>query len=148
MPSKVVNPRAQQKRASPKGDNIDPGIETLEDTLAALLKKGRFRAVVLATEAGLPIAAVTPRDEADVTSAMVALLTRVSKEARDQLGMAAMDEVSVVDRDRTRLVCRSLFVDGEELLLAVLVRPRGYYRRATNWAIRQIRKAWRHWKRS
>jgi predicted regulator of Ras-like GTPase activity (Roadblock/LC7/MglB family) len=148
MPSKVVKPRAQQKRVPRREDNSDPGVETLEDTLAKLLKQGRFRAAVLATEAGLPIAAVTPRNEADVTSAMVALLTRVSKQTRDQLGMAAMDEVSVVDREGTRLVCRSLIVDGEELLLAVLVRPRGYYRRSTNWAIRQIRKAWRHWKRS
>jgi hypothetical protein len=68
----------------------------------------------------------------------VALLRKVSREAQEQLGMAALDEVTIRSSDRVRLVCRYLAVGGQGLILAALVSPGRYYRRATNRAIRQI----------
>ena len=69
---------------------------------------------------------------------MVALLQKVSKEARQELGMAELDEVTVFDRAGTRLVCRFFSLDGEDLILALMVSPKARYRRASTWAIRQF----------
>ncbi|MBL7063182.1 MAG: hypothetical protein ISS49_03095 [Anaerolineae bacterium] len=51
-----------------------------------------------------------------------------------------MDEVTIYDRDRVRLVCRYLTVGRERLILAALVPPGRCYRRVTNQAIRRIRQ--------
>jgi hypothetical protein len=70
----------------------------------------------------------------------VALLRKVSSETREQLGMSALDEVTVRSQDRVRLVCRYLAVGEQGLILVALVPPDCYYRRATNRAIAQIRR--------
>ncbi len=113
-----------------------------EEVLQKMNDQGHFRAAVLAGKDGLPIATVSSIYDTDTAAAMVALLQSVSKEAREQLGMAEMDEVTIFDRDRMRLVCRYLIVDGEELILAVIVPPNRYYRRLTTWAMREIQKLW------
>jgi predicted regulator of Ras-like GTPase activity (Roadblock/LC7/MglB family) len=110
-----------------------------------MVDEGDFVGAVLATADGLPIASASSREEAEVTSAMVAMLSRVSREAKKQLGMADVDEVVIRDRDRYRLVCRTLSVGEEELLLAVRVPARRYHRRATNRAMRRIQRAWQRW---
>jgi len=111
-----------------------------------LLDQGGFRAAVLANGEGLPIATVAASQDAEVTSAMVAMLQRVSEEARQRLGMAQVDQVAIRDHDGARLVCRSLRLGEAALLLAVMVPPRTYYRRATNRALRQIRRVWQRQK--
>ena len=113
---------------------------SLEEILYAMNEAGGFRVSVLTSTEGLPIATVPADYDSDVTAAMVALLQRVGSDAQSQLGMAEMDEMTIYDRDRTRLVCRHITVGRERLILVALV-PRGHcYRRATNQAIRQIRQ--------
>ena len=114
----------------------------LDEVLHRMNSLGRFRAAVLASTEGLPIATACSHGDPDVTAAMVALLRTVSKEAREQLGMGELDEVTIQVRDRTRLVCRCFAADGEELILAVIVEPDGYYRSATAWAMREIDATW------
>ena len=125
---------------------------SFEQVLHGLSKEGHFQAVVLANGEGLPIATAQSgaagvgsgtEPDPELTAAMVALLQKVSKEARQELGMAELDEVTVLDRERTRLVCRFFSMGGEELILALMVRPKARYRRASTWAIRQFHESYR-----
>ena len=70
------------------------------------------------------------------------MLNEVARQTHRQLNLAQVDELSLVGDDRTRLACRYFSVAGQNLVLAVLVPPDSYYRRLTNRAIRQIRRAW------
>jgi len=115
----------------------------LDDILQKMNGLGRFQAAILASSEGLPIANASSSDDAGVTAAMVALLQGVGKQTRQQLGLAELDEMILTSRDRRRLVCRYFAVDGDELILAVMVEPGGYYRQATSWAMREVDAAWR-----
>ena len=115
------------------------GVQQLEEVLEQTTDNGDFRAVVLASDEGLPLASVPSHYDSEATAAMVALLQRVSREARDQLAMAKVDEVTISDCERIRLVCRYLEVGGDVLILAVMVPPKVYYRRVTNRAVRRIK---------
>jgi len=118
------------------------GPSLFKDILWAMNEQGDFKASVLASSDGLAIATVVSAYDTDTTAAMVGLLQKVSQEAQEQLGMAEIDEVTIFDSDRVRLVCRYLDADGERLILAVMVPPRRRWRMITNWAIKEIRKAW------
>ena len=115
------------------------GVQQLEEVLEQMTDNGDFRAVVLASDEGLPLAAVPSHYDSDTTAAMVALLQRVSREARDQLEMAKVDEVTISDCEHIRLVCRYVEVGGDMLILAVMVPSGTYYRRVTNRAVRRIK---------
>ena len=117
---------------------------SFEQVLQEMSQSGQFSAVVLASGDGLP-SATAPLDlDAERTAAMVALLQRVSRQAREQLDMAELDELSVSDRDRMRLVCRFFSVDGEELILAVMIQASVRYRRATRRAMQRISDLAKH----
>ena len=115
------------------------GVQQLEEVLQEMSDQSGFEAVVLASDEGLPLATLPSMYDSDTTAAMVAMLEGVSREARNQLGLAEVDEVTICDLDRIRLVCRYLNVNGEVLILAVMVPPKAYYRRLTNRAIRRIK---------
>jgi predicted regulator of Ras-like GTPase activity (Roadblock/LC7/MglB family) len=117
---------------------------SFEQILQEMSQSGRFSAVVLASGDGLPIATAPVDLDAERTAAMVALLQRTSRQAREELDMAELDELSVSDRDRTRLVCRFFSVDGEDLILAVMLQASARYRRATRWAMRRITALEKH----
>lgn len=119
------------------------GTESFEETLKRINLEGQFEASVLATSDGLPIATAPSGYDTDVTAAMVALLKSVAQQTQDNVGMAALDEVSVRARDHIRLVCRSFQINGEDLILAVVVpREQRYYRQLTNRAIRELTLTW------
>lgn len=143
MTSKMTAKPSSKTTASNAQRRVEAtGVQAFEHLLQEILERGGFVTAVLANGQGLPIATATARQDANVTSAMVAMLQRVSEEARQRLGMAHVDQVAIRDREGARLVCRCLYVEGEVFLLAVMVPPRTYYRRVTNWALRQIRLAW------
>lgn len=121
----------------------DPGATqptTLEEILREANRAGGFQVSVLTSTEGLPIATVPAGYNSDFMAAMVALIQRTSNDAQSQLGMADVDEVTIRDRDRVRLVCRHIVVGRDKLILAVMVPPGRYSRRATNWAVRMIRQ--------
>jgi predicted regulator of Ras-like GTPase activity (Roadblock/LC7/MglB family) len=113
----------------------------LQRILETMKREGGFEAALLTSLDGLPIATVPPDYDSDVAAAMVALIQRVSHDAREELEMAGVDEVTIRDQDYTRLVCRYLDVDGQQMILAALVPDGNYYRRATNRAIHEIKTA-------
>ena len=110
------------------------------EVLTAMIDEGKFQAAVVTSSDGLPIASAPAGYDSDVTSAMVALLQRVSSDARNQLGMSEVDEVMIYDRDRIRLICRYLSVGKVKIILAAIVPPSLAYRQITNQAIRHIRR--------
>jgi predicted regulator of Ras-like GTPase activity (Roadblock/LC7/MglB family) len=117
---------------------------SFEQTLQKINREGEFRASVLASSDGLPVATVPSNYDPEITAAMVALLRSVAQQTHDLVGMGQLDEVSLRASDRLRLICRTLEIDGEPFILAVVVpRQQRYYRRQTNRAIRQLRETWR-----
>ena len=111
---------------------------SLEEMLVTLHAQGRFEAAVLASGEGLPIATVPVNFNMEKAAAMIGMLQRVSKEARDQFPLSEIDEFTILDSNRMRLVCRYLTIGGTELILAVIAPPDHSYRRMTNLAIKQI----------
>jgi predicted regulator of Ras-like GTPase activity (Roadblock/LC7/MglB family) len=122
--------------ASDRRENAQP--TSLKEILHEMNADRRFEVVILASQDGLPIATEPADYSSEVTAATVALLRKVSSETREQLGMAALDEVTIRSSDRVRLVCRYLAVGEQGLILVALVPPDRYYRRVTNRAIRHI----------
>jgi predicted regulator of Ras-like GTPase activity (Roadblock/LC7/MglB family) len=113
-----------------------------EKILQELNRDGDFKAAVLSTTEGLSLASAPAGYEDEMAAAMVALLNKVARQARQQLNLAQVDELSLVGDDRTRLACRYFSLDGQDLVLAVLVPSDHYYRRRTNQAIREFRQSW------
>ena len=112
---------------------------SLKEILQEMHTTGKFQVSVLTSAVeGLPIATFPADYDSDLTAVIVALLQRVSNDARGGLKMAEVDELTIRDRDQTRLVCRYLVIGRERLILAAIVPPGRPYRRVTNWAVRQI----------
>jgi predicted regulator of Ras-like GTPase activity (Roadblock/LC7/MglB family) len=112
----------------------------IERILREMNQAGKFPASLLTSAEGLPIATAPATCDGDTTAAIVALVQRASSDAQDQLGMADVDEVTIRDRDRIRLVCRYIPVGSERLILATMVPPGHSYRRVTNLTVRRIRR--------
>ncbi len=114
----------------------------LEALLREINVKGGYSASVLATADGLSVAVVPPVYDSEIISAMVALVRGAIERAQTQLNFARVDEVSAVDDDRIRLVCRYFEIEDEPFILAVIVPPEKSYRQLTNQAIRRVRQVW------
>jgi predicted regulator of Ras-like GTPase activity (Roadblock/LC7/MglB family) len=111
--------------------------------LQEMNEQGRFKASVLVSAEGLPISSVASPFDTDIIAAMVALLKVTIEQARENIGLDEVDEVSLVQGDRMRLICRCFVAGDEELILAVIAPPFQTYRRLTNRAISRIRQAWK-----
>ena len=114
---------------------------SLEEALAAAYEDGGFRAVVLASSKGLPIATMPAGYSSDTTAALVAVLRKAGSEAQTQLGLAEVDEVTIRTSDGARLVCREVSLTGQTVILIASVPPGTSYRRVTNRAVSTIRAA-------
>jgi predicted regulator of Ras-like GTPase activity (Roadblock/LC7/MglB family) len=110
----------------------------LKEILDTMQQSGGFRAAVLASAEGLPIASVSAEQDGAVAAAMAALLQRVSREAKEELGMDDLDEVMLRTESQTRMVSRYFDTGERRLILAVLVPKGSPYRRLTNRAIKEI----------
>ncbi len=125
-------------------NNHSSGTSIFDKILLRLNTEGRFAASVLASQDGLPIAsAPTPSPyDADTVAAMVAMVKDFILQTQTRLGLAEVDEVSMVVGDRSRLVCRYFAAGGQPFVLAVLTPPNATYRRLTTRAVREIQIAW------
>lgn len=113
---------------------------TFREILSSMNEEGGFQRSVLATGEGLPIAAAPNLGESESTGAMISMLQRVSQDIQEQLDFHGVDEVTIRDDQRNRLVCRGINVGQDSLILAAFVPPGQYYRRATNRAIKHIQQ--------
>ena len=119
-------------------------LSAFEKILMALNAEGKFTASVLVSQDGLPVAsAPTPSPlDAETMAAMVAMVKDFILQTQERLGLAEVDEVSMVVGDRSRLVCRYFSADHQPFVLAVFAPPNVSYRRATSHAVREIQTAW------
>ncbi len=115
----------------------DPS-SSFDDILAELNHKGDFLFSVLTTEEGLPIAFHPGNQKYNQASAMTALLNQVSQQTRTLLDLDDLDEIMIRTQDKTRLVIRPIRVEGERVLLSVLISSETYYRQLTNQAINRV----------
>lgn len=115
-----------------------------EDMLLQILEEmnleGGFSRSVLATSEGLPIVSAPMSPDHELASAMIAMLHQVSVETQDHLELAPVDEVTIRTEERVHLVCRTIPSGSDWVCLCALVPPGQAYRRATNKAVRRIRK--------
>lgn len=118
---------------------------SFDEILKQMNTAGHFSASVLASQDGLAIASApmpSPYD-ADTMAAMVSMVKDFILQTQTRLGLAEVDEVSMVVGDRSRLVCRYFTADGEQpFVLAVVTPPNATYRRVTTRAVREIQAAW------
>jgi predicted regulator of Ras-like GTPase activity (Roadblock/LC7/MglB family) len=118
------------------------GPENLIAALRTLNTRGEFLITVLTDAEGLLMAsAPSPGWDAEKQAAVVALVQRAARQAQ-AASMDAADEVAIRDITGRRLICRPFEVDGQMLLLSVLMEAGRPYRRLTNDAIRDVRRAW------
>lgn len=128
---------------SPKSNDFTPSSQVaFTQILKELKDQGHFMASMLVSAEGLAIASVSAPFDTETMAAMAALIKNVVRQARTQMGLAWIDEVSIVDDNKMRLTCRYFTVDGEELILAIVAPPHQTHRRLTNQAIREIRQSW------
>ena len=114
----------------------------LEDVLWDLVAEGGYEAALLSDSDGFSLAIVGAEDMSGILAAMVASLRDTAAEARRQLGLAHVNELTLVGDDRFRLVCRFFEAGGQSLSLTAIVPPDHAYRRSTNQAIRRIEEIW------
>jgi predicted regulator of Ras-like GTPase activity (Roadblock/LC7/MglB family) len=114
--------------------------EKLEKVLKKINQEGDFKASILSTLGGFSIAAISFEFDDVVISAISAIVQEVSARAQKYIGFKRMDEVSLVDDDKFRLVCREFEVADVSFVLTVVVPPYKTYRRLTNTAIREVEK--------
>ncbi len=112
----------------------------LEAQLKRLNREGQFLASLVADVQGLPVVAVDSEYNTERIAALSALVRDVSHRAESQLGFKKMDEVSLVDDDKVRLVCRYFKVGDQTYILSCVIPAYQTYRRLTNTALREIEK--------
>jgi len=72
---------------------------------------------------------------------MVAMLQQAASETRNQFQLPPIDEFTIRTDNKLRLICRTIKIDSELMILGVIVPPGQLYRRVTNKAINRIRGA-------
>jgi len=112
----------------------------LEAQLKRLNREGQFLASLVADVQGLPVVAVDSEYNTERIAALSALVRDVSHRAESQLGFKKVDEVSLVDDDKVRLVCRYFKVGDQTYILSCVIPAYQTYRRLTNTALREIEK--------
>ena len=112
----------------------------LEAQLKRLNREGQFLASLVADVQGLPVVAVDSEYNTERIAALSALVRDVSHRAESQLGFKKVDEVSLVDDDKVRLVCRYFRVGDQTYILSCVIPAYQTYRRLTNTALREIEK--------
>lgn len=112
----------------------------LESILYRINQEGEFKASIISTLDGFSIASASSQFDDVLISALSSIVQETSNRAEKYMGFKRMDEVSLVDDDKFRLVCRGFNVEDSQFILTVLVPPNKTYRRLTNEAIKEIEK--------
>lgn len=120
----------------------ESGSTRLAGILHDLNSQGGFPISVLTDRDGLLLAsACTPDWDSEKQAAVVAVIQRAAQQT-EGVEMGRADEVTVRDDLGRRLVCRPFAVVDRVLILGVLAANGRAYRRATNEAVRAIRRTW------
>lgn len=120
-------------------DSTDMG-----DVLDQMNREAGFPASIVTGANGLLVASsVKSGDNPEKQSAVVAKLLEAGNLVQTQLSMGSTDELAFHAEDGRRLICRPFHLNGQNLILAVVVPRRDQaYRRATNRTISLLRTLW------
>ena len=112
--------------------------------LADMNNEAKFQVATLSGRDGLLVASsATNGDNPAKQSAVVAKLVEATNLMHSQLAFGAPAQLSFSSEDGRRLICRPFSMNGQELILAVLIPNRRQpYRHATNRAIALLRNIW------
>jgi predicted regulator of Ras-like GTPase activity (Roadblock/LC7/MglB family) len=121
------------------------GSSQISKILSEMNAAGNFPIAIVTDQHGFPLAsAFNQGEDPETQSAVVALIQKTALQTEMQLGMGQTDEISLFDAQGRRLVCRPFDANGYRLILAVQISDRHQsYRRLTNKAIREIKRAWK-----
>ncbi|MFQ6088422.1 MAG: DUF2226 domain-containing protein [Candidatus Methanofastidiosia archaeon] len=110
--------------------------DLLENTLKKINKAGEFKSLALLDEKGFPIASLGCEEK--TIKKLHPLAKDVKGRAESQIGLSDIDEISMVDSKRLRLVFRNFSIKDKKFLLAVILDAHLPYRMLTNKAMRVI----------
>lgn len=115
----------------------------ITQVLLEMNQEAKFPTATLSGRDGLLVAAHSSNgDNLARQSAVVAKLAEAANLLRSQMALGAPAELSYAGEDGRRLVCRPFSLNGQDLILSVVV-PQGQpYRRATSRAIARLRRIW------
>ena len=113
-------------------------MKRLEPILEEITEKGEFEMALLCDEKGLTLASVRSKYDHEKVSAISSLVGHVAERAERDLNFMDTDEISMVNEDKIRIVCRLFKVKGILFILVVVTPPYHSYRRLTNAAIKSI----------
>jgi predicted regulator of Ras-like GTPase activity (Roadblock/LC7/MglB family) len=117
----------------------------LDRRLALLSREGGFPAAYILNSDGLVMGGISPKYDQMMMSAMASLVIDVIKRSESLLQFKHTDEISLVDDDKNRLVCRPFDVGKKNpsvLILTLITLINQPYRMLTNRAIRDLKTMW------
>lgn len=109
----------------------------LQRTLREMIQGGQFRAAVVASIDGLPLATAGRSADKELMAGVAAWLKEYAERTH-----VSLDEIVARDTQGNCFVSRYFNVGDDPLLLAVKVPPGRPHRRLTNKAIREIKRVW------
>jgi hypothetical protein len=122
-----------------------PSVSDLNNLLGKMNYDGGFLLSVLTDSQGFSIAfaANQPMDH-EKESAVIAVIQKMTVQVSKSLGMAATEEISIMDSDGHCLICRPFTVGGYNMILGTMLANRQQpYRRLTNTMINKIYQVWK-----
>lgn len=127
-----------------RGANLLLDSSDMSVILDQMNREGGFPASIITGSNGLLVASsVSEGDNPEKQSAVVAKLLEAGDLVHAQLSLGSADELSFHAEDGRRLVCRPFSLNGNPMILAVVVPRRDQaYRRATNRTISILRSLW------
>ena len=112
---------------------------TIENILERMGRDINCYAVTLSDGQGLVIGKyIAQEDTTEAMSAISSLGSDLKKWVERELSFSDVDEVSTVDNNKVRMVCRYFEAIGTTFILAFVVPPYQTYRKLSNEAIRDI----------
>lgn len=110
----------------------------ITDVLSELVHRNAYHVALVCTEEGLLVASSDDQPESDELAGITSLFDDIVVRAERDLGVQRVDEVTLLDPGRGRLVIRPLGGDDLRFFLVVRVPTTATWRRNTNVACRTL----------
>lgn len=116
-------------------------VDMLQRELGAINRVGRYHGSLICTDQGLLIASDGDVGSDEVLAGFASLFDEIALRARRDLALEALDEITVLDGGRGRLVFRPLRTPGENRLMVVVSMPvEATWRRNTTQLVRRLER--------
>ncbi len=110
----------------------------LHKLLSALVDNGGYYSALICTDEGLLVACTGDLPTSEELAGVVSLIEDVVIRAERDLGVSRVDEVTLLDQGRARVVIRPLLIDPLRFHLVVRLPPKKTWRRNTNRTVRAV----------